>query len=74
MFRLMGRFHRSRGVVEALRSFKKFKTQRPDAKAKLVIDTFSESVQKDFASIIGTSIEIRVWNPLKHVRIGSLSP
>jgi len=73
VFRLMGRFHRSRGVVEALRSFKKFKTQRPDAKARLVIDTFSESVQKDFR-LIGTGIEIRVWNPLKHVRIGSLSP
>jgi len=40
VFRLIDRFHRSKGIVEVLRTFKKFKLRRLNA--KLVIDTFSE--------------------------------
>lgn len=74
LFKLMGRFHPSRGIAEALRAFKKFKLRRPDAKAKLVIDAFSEYKDKSYVKSIDDGVEVHMWDPLNHVRNGSLSP
>jgi glycosyltransferase involved in cell wall biosynthesis len=76
MYRLMGRLHPSRGYRETIIAFKRFKDANPSAKARLVIDSFSEdsSIKGVKRIRLRDDIDVVLWNPLREVKSGLISP
>jgi len=70
IFRFMGRLHESRGYREAVIAFKRFKMRYPSARARLVIDSFSEDAELNSIKFmkIGDFVDMVLWNPLLIVR------
>jgi glycosyltransferase involved in cell wall biosynthesis len=75
VFRFMGRLHKSRGYKEAVIAFKRFKMRNPSAKARLIIDSFSDQAELDNVKTIriGDFVNLMLWNPLSLVRRNVLS-
>jgi glycosyltransferase involved in cell wall biosynthesis len=75
VFRFMGRLHKSRGYKEAVIAFKRFKMRNPSAKARLIIDSFSDHAELDNVKTIriGDFVNLMLWNPLSLVKRNVLS-
>ncbi|MGC8988377.1 hypothetical protein, partial [Infirmifilum sp.] len=74
-FRFMGRFQGGRGIKEVITAFKRFKIKRPEARAKLIIDSFSEDKEtKEVFKLYGDDVHIVITNPIKRVKEGASSP
>jgi len=74
-FRFMGRFQRGRGIKEVITAFKRFRIKRPEARAKLIIDSFSEDIETEGVfKLYGGDVHIVIANPIKRVKEGASSP
>jgi len=76
VYRLMGRLRPSRGYREAIIAFKRFKSANPSAKARLIIDSFSEDPSIKGVKVVRLrdDADAVLWNPLRCVKTGLISP
>ena len=74
-FRFMGRFQGGRGIKEVIIAFKRFRIKRPEARAELIIDSFSEDIEtEEVFKFYGGDIRMVITNPVKRVKEGASSP